>query len=185
MAIAQQRMTLEQFLRLPEEKPALEFENGMVTQKVSPQRQHGFLQRGICGLIDRCGEPAGLAVALPEQRVTFADWSPVPDVAVYRWESIETNAVGDYANDDTVVPIIVFEIVSPEQNASDQAAKCRGYVERGVILALVVNHLDKSIGVFASGVEPRWLRGDDLVDLGDALPGCGFSAHDVFSALRK
>jgi hypothetical protein len=33
MAIAQRRLTLEQFLRLPEEEPALEYEYGRVIQK--------------------------------------------------------------------------------------------------------------------------------------------------------
>ena len=48
MAIPEQRITLEEFLQLPEEKPALEFEDGMVTQKVPPNLEVGpggdFLQ---------------------------------------------------------------------------------------------------------------------------------------------
>jgi Uma2 family endonuclease len=32
--------TLEEFLKLPEEEPALEDENGSFIQKVSPTRQH-------------------------------------------------------------------------------------------------------------------------------------------------
>ena len=38
MAITRHGLTLEDFLRLPEEKPALEYEaDGTVTQKVAPQ----------------------------------------------------------------------------------------------------------------------------------------------------
>ena len=40
--------TLEQFLRLPEVKPALEFDHGRVDQKVSPTTEHALLQAHLC-----------------------------------------------------------------------------------------------------------------------------------------
>ncbi len=46
MAVTQRRMTLEEFLALPEEKPALEYEDGVVTQKMPPQGKHASLQPG-------------------------------------------------------------------------------------------------------------------------------------------
>ena len=36
MAVSQQQITLEEFLALPEQKPALEYFDGEVTQKVPP-----------------------------------------------------------------------------------------------------------------------------------------------------
>src|SRR5205823_3342989 len=53
MAITQRPMTLEEFLDLPEKKPALEYDDGVVTQKVSPQGQHSRLQFVIDQLINR------------------------------------------------------------------------------------------------------------------------------------
>ena len=44
--------TLEQFLRLPETKPALEFECGRITQKVSPTTDHAALQARLCRRLD-------------------------------------------------------------------------------------------------------------------------------------
>ena len=43
MTLTDTRMTLTEFLALPEEKPALEYENGEVTQKVSPKGRHSAL----------------------------------------------------------------------------------------------------------------------------------------------
>jgi Uma2 family endonuclease len=83
MAIAQRRMTLEEFLRLPEEEPALEYEDGMVTQKVAPKGRHSALQSGWVKLIDGYAVPRRLARAFPELRAGFAGASPVPDVSVY------------------------------------------------------------------------------------------------------
>lgn len=37
MAVLNKRMTLDEFLALPEEEPALEYGEGVVTQKVSPK----------------------------------------------------------------------------------------------------------------------------------------------------
>src|SRR5205823_5058350 len=53
MAIARRRMTLEQFLALDEQEPALEYVDGVVTQKLSPKFRHGLVQ-GLRDLIDRC-----------------------------------------------------------------------------------------------------------------------------------
>ena len=39
-----QGMTLEEFLQLPEEEPSLEFIDGRVEQKVSPQKKHSATQ---------------------------------------------------------------------------------------------------------------------------------------------
>ena len=47
MAVAGRKLTLEEFLALPEEKPALEFVAGAVRQKVSPETQHSLLQKRL------------------------------------------------------------------------------------------------------------------------------------------
>ena len=44
MAITQAQMTLEEFLKLPEEDPPLEFADGKVTQKVSPKAKHSVIE---------------------------------------------------------------------------------------------------------------------------------------------
>jgi Uma2 family endonuclease len=43
MAIARQRPTLDTFLSLPEQKPALEYLDGEITQKMSPKLPHSFV----------------------------------------------------------------------------------------------------------------------------------------------
>lgn len=49
MTITERRMSLEEFLALPEidEKPYLEFHDGVVTQKASPKLRHGLLERAV------------------------------------------------------------------------------------------------------------------------------------------
>jgi Uma2 family endonuclease len=58
MAIAQRRLTLEELLALPEEEPALEYYDGTVTQKVSPQGQHTVLAQKCVTFLEQGSEIA-------------------------------------------------------------------------------------------------------------------------------
>src|SRR5216684_9084104 len=100
MAIEQRSLTLDQFLGLPEEEPALELEpDGTVSQKVSPKGQHSTLQLALCERINEFARPRHLALAFPELRTVYAGAAYVPDVAVYRWQRIPRTSEGKVAND--------------------------------------------------------------------------------------
>ncbi len=113
MAVTQQPLTLEAFLKLPEREPALEFEDGDVTQKVSPKGPHGVLQAIVAELFNRSLRPRKLALAITELRTTFAGASRVPDVAVYRWERIPRRVNGKVDYDFLTPPDVAIEIISP------------------------------------------------------------------------
>ena len=147
-------LTLEEFLALPEAKPALEYAEGKVTQKVPPQGQHSRLQFALTMLFEQAGSPR-VALAFPELRTTYAGRSHVPDVAVYVWSRIPRTAEGDVGNRFTEPPDIAVEIVSPEDSVSEQTAKCVWYVDNGVRIALVVNPRDRSARLVRPGARHR------------------------------
>jgi Uma2 family endonuclease len=125
VAIEQRRMTLDEFLALPEEEPALELEaGGMVTQKESPNGKHSSLQRGLIRLFDVFAEPRRIALALPELRTVFGGAAYVPDVSVYRWERIAWTGDGEVPDDFTQPRDIAIEIVSPGQNVTRLVRRC-------------------------------------------------------------
>jgi Uma2 family endonuclease len=98
MAITQ-RLTLAQFLALPDEEPALELEpDGVVVQKVSPKGRHSRLQLVLCERINQFAEPHRAAMAFPELRVVFGGAAYVPDVSVFGWELIPRTADGEIAD---------------------------------------------------------------------------------------
>ncbi len=184
MAIAQERLTLEEFLRLPEEEPALEYEEGRVSQKVSPKGQHSTAQGALYDMINRFARPRRLAMAFPELRATFGGRSYVPDVAVYRWERIPRAEGGKVANDFFEPPDVAIEIVSPEQSANALVRRCLWYVGNGVSVALLVDPRDESILLFRPDSAPVALGGTDEADLSDALQGLRLSVRELFDALR-
>ena len=109
---ARRPLTLEQFLELPEEEPALEYLEGAVTQKMSPKGPHGTLQGELYLRFELFGRAHRLARAFTETRATFAGASFVPDLIVYRWERVPSDARGEIAEDFLEPPDIAVEIVS-------------------------------------------------------------------------
>lgn len=72
MAIAR-RMTAEEFLRLPEEKPYLELIDGQLVHKMAAQEQHASLQVDLAATINGYARPRKLGLAFSELRGRFAE----------------------------------------------------------------------------------------------------------------
>ena len=82
MATTQRRLPLEQLLALPEAKPALEFYDGVIRQKMPPQIRHARLQPKLAEAVNRFAEPRELAMAFTEMRAIFDRLALVPDVSI-------------------------------------------------------------------------------------------------------
>jgi Uma2 family endonuclease len=165
MAILEQRLTLNEFLALPEEKPALEYEDGAVIQKVPSMGRHSTLQWSACEQLNRFVLPSKVAMAFPELRTTFGGRSRVPGVSVYLWGRTPRTDTGEVVDLFTDPPDIVAEIVSPGQRVNALVTRCVWFVSNGVRVALLVDPDDRSIIVFRPDTVPAARRGDDAVDL--------------------
>lgn len=183
MAIARQRITLEEFLRLPEAEPPYEFWHGEVTQKVSPLGPHIAVQAGLLELIVRMAGPGRPFRGFPEARLIFGGVTTVPDLVVYRRERIPRDARGDVAEYFRTPPDVVVEIVSPGQSRTKLLARCRWYVSNGIRLALFAGPRRRTVRLFRPGAESGDLRGTDQLDLTDVLPGFVLSVDDFFAPL--
>lgn len=184
MAITERRLTLEEFLALPERKPALEYDDGVVTQKVSPKLHHSALQGQLVLLLDRLLRPRKLGRAFPELRTTFAGNSLVPDVAAYVQERIPQDADGMLVLDAHVPPDVAWEILSPGQRVANLIARCLWYVANGVRIAILVDPRNRVVRVVTPGGDVQTLGDDDQIDLTAVFPGCSISVRQLFEALR-
>jgi len=184
MAILERAPSLEEFLRRPEEEPALEYEEGRITQKVSPKGRHGALQVALAEFVNRFARPRRLARAFTETRTTFAGASRVPDVVVYRWERIPASPSGEIADDFLTPPDLAVEIVSPEQSVNSLVRRCLWYVAHGVQAALLVDPSDRSLVLFRPDAAPHPLTDAEPLLLPDLLPGFQLTPHDLFAELR-
>jgi Uma2 family endonuclease len=177
-------MSLEEFLKLPEEKPYLELYQGVVRQKVSPKGQHSALETDLAGFINYFGRPRRIARAFTELRGIYGRFALVPDVAVYRWSRITRLPDGTIANDFDDPPDIAIEIVSPGQRVGDLEEKCRWYLEHGVEIAMLVNPLASWVRLYRQDGITATLRGDERIDLDSVLPGFELTVQALFDTLR-
>jgi Uma2 family endonuclease len=120
--------SLDDFLRLPDVKPALEYGPDGVSQKVAPKTVHSVVQKRVLLLLDQRGR-GGLAFA--ELRITVAGRSYVPDVAFFVADSLPRQPDGAWIEDVTSMPDLVIEIISPGQGRRELEAKCQWYVAHG------------------------------------------------------
>jgi Uma2 family endonuclease len=111
-------LTLEEFLQLPETKPASEFIEGQIIQKPMPQGKHSTVQGDLVPTINLVLKPSRIARAYPELRCTFGDRLVVPDVTVFTWDRIPRDENGEVANVFAVAPDWTIEILSPDQSQS-------------------------------------------------------------------
>ncbi|MGL6340827.1 MAG: Uma2 family endonuclease, partial [Waterburya sp.] len=147
--------TLEEFLQLPETKPASEYIDGKIYQKPMPQGQHSRLQTCLSTAINQAEEPQKLALALTELRCTFAGQSIVPDIAVFEWQRIPVNDKGQIANRFEIAPDWIIEILSPEQSASKVIRKITFCLKNGTKLGYLVDAEDELITVFQPNQLPE------------------------------
>jgi len=138
------RMTPEQYLALPEEKPYLEYVDGMVVQKPMVNSAHAKLAALLAmqlGLYTRrvggghVGVEARTAVgSLPNYRL--------PDVTYW--------APGRPSGDDSL-PTLAVEVRSPGQTAAELRAKCRFFQRNGVDACWLVDPEARTVEVFEGG----------------------------------
>jgi Uma2 family endonuclease len=175
-------MTLDEFLALPEEKPYLEYDNGVVRQKVAPQFDHTSLQLNFTERLNRLGRELRHGMALSEPRMVTPGWAPLPDVAYYRKERITPQSRRRFGKIE-IPPDIAVEIVSPDQTVRELLEKCVRYAAVGVAISLVVDPDDETIYAIRPGQTLRVLRGDDRIDLDDVLPGFDLTVQGLFDSI--
>ena len=114
-------ITLEEFLKLPETKPASEYIDGKIVQKPMPKGKRSTIQaeliislnaslkppktaRASCSIASTRGTRATAFRAFPELRCTFGGRSTVPDVTVFTWDRIPRDNNGEIADSFQAAP---------------------------------------------------------------------------------
>jgi Uma2 family endonuclease len=98
-------IALEEFLQLPETKPASEYIDGQIIQKPMPQGKHSTIQTEFSTTVNVLLKPQHIARAFSELRCTFGGRSIVPDVSVFTQQpevfdqSEQTLPVPSFANE--------------------------------------------------------------------------------------
>jgi Uma2 family endonuclease len=143
-------ITLEEFLNLPETKPASEYIDGEIIQKPIPQGKHSVLQTELCPVINRIVKPQKIAHAFSELRCVFGGRAIVPDVTVFTWSRIPIDENGDIANFFALAPDWIIEILSPDQSQTKVTKKILHCLDHGCSLGWLIDPSDRAMIVFSA-----------------------------------
>jgi len=150
-------LSLEEFLALPETKPASEYIEDQVIQKPMPQGKHSILQRELSFALTLAFKRERTAQAFPELRCTFGGRSIVPDISVFRRSRIPRDNDGEVANSFNLYPDWAIEILSPKQSQTKVIRNLLYCLHNGTEMGwlldpqeylIFVYEIDKSVRVF-------------------------------------
>ena len=169
-------MTEEQYLALPEEKPYLEYVDGVVLQK--PMADH--LHRRIVLLLDhflfiyiqQFGGDAG-----PEGRIRL------PDRSGYRLPDTAYWVAGRFSGKDSV-PSVAIEVRSEDQTAAELRRKCRVFRENGVDACWLIDPYARWVEVFDEGRDGARLDSGETLETA-VMPGFSVSQVELFAVLDR
>ncbi|WP_414543392.1 Uma2 family endonuclease [Nostoc sp. CCY0012] len=179
------QITLEEFLELPETKPASEYINGEIIQKPMPQGKHSRLQIQSANAINNVVEPKKIALALPELRCTFGGRSIVPDVAVFAWQRIPVDEKGNIANVFNTYPDWTIEILSPEQSITKVIRNILHCLNHGTSLGWLINPEEYNVLIYPHNQQPIFLEDEqDILPVPELVGDLQLTLGQLFGWLK-
>jgi Uma2 family endonuclease len=174
------KLTLQEFLMLPETDVNYEFVNGHAIPKVSPKAFHSALQAALLFLIRQWCKGKGRVY--PEWAILLKrkgeDWAPVPDITYISYKRLPKSWKQNEACPK--IPELVIEIISPDQTIKEFADKAKDYFDAGVSRVWVVDPEQMNIRVFFSA-ELSQVYTNSMLIVDDLLPGLELTVRQIFA----
>ncbi|MEH1950506.1 MAG: Uma2 family endonuclease [Nostoc sp.] len=179
-----QRLTLEEFLALPEGDITYEFVNGEAVPKykdneMSPKFFHSSTTGALFILLSAWAQAKGRVVIEWAIKLTRnqQDWMPVADLTYISYNRLPADWLLDEAC--PVAPELVIEIISPSQTFGEIAEKATDYLKAGVSRVWVVDTKARTVTVFAPSSLPITYRSHQVIT-DDLLPELEITPHAIF-----
>jgi Uma2 family endonuclease len=178
------RLTLEEFLALPEGDITYEFVNGVAVPKykdneMSPKYFHGSTTGALFVILSAWAQEKGRVVVewAIKLNIDNENWMPVPDLTYISHNLLPVDWLKDEAC--PVPPELVVEIISPGQTFGEMLEKAADYIKAGVLRVWVVDTKARSITIFVPASIPITYRHHQPIS-DDLLPGLEITPNEVF-----
>jgi Uma2 family endonuclease len=179
------RISLEEFIQLPETKPASEYIDGGIFQKPMPQGKHSRLQCELATTINSVGKPQKQALAFPELRCTFRGCSTVPDIAVFAWERIPVDETGNIANIFNTYPDWTIEILSPEQSTTKVTKNILHCLNHGTSLGWLIDPEEYCVLIYPPHQQIIYLENEqDILPVPELVSDLHLTLGQLFDWLK-
>lgn len=186
MAIAT-RMTLEQFLELPETEPPSEFVCGRIEQKPMPTWNHSALAARIATFLNIyfMRKPEGFANVELRHAERDEDRSYLPDVTVTLAANAPKTRDARRRGPVDRVPDIAIEVTSPDDRPGRVAERLAFYLRAGVPLVWLIDPDDRTVSVFEPRRPARIMGVEDTLDGEPVLSEFELPLAELFSVLDE
>lgn len=179
-------ISLTEFLRLPETKPASEYIDGEIIQKPMGQGKHSTLQTEFASYINSILKKNRIARAFVELRCIFANRAIVPDVTVFTWDKIPRDSDGQISNVFNIAPDWLIEILSPEQSQTKVTKKILHALKYGTQMGWLIDPSEMTIFVYQPKQEIVVLENsEDILIVPDFAKDSQLSHGDLFGWLSE
>jgi len=167
-------------------KPALEWVNNRILQKVSPKRKHALAQSRFASALSTWADAGGYGMVGTEwhfqvQPVGEISRTLVPDIAFLSYsrmpvEELETTDI------PRIAPDVVVEIRSPDDHEEDIQEKVRVYLKASTSVVFLVD-TDRKIVTVRDRHGSRVVSNAEPVTH-EAVPGFSMEANTLFELPR-
>ena len=179
-------LTLEEFLQLPETKPASEYIDGKIIQKPMPKGKHSTIQTELSTAINIALKPLKTARAFSELRCTFGGRSTIPDVTVFTWERIPRDDNGAIADSFQTAPDWTIEILSPHQSYTKVTKNILHCLDNGTKLGWLIDPSEQSVIVYFPGKQPEFFEvATDILPVPNFAKSFQLNLRELFSWLLE
>lgn len=173
-------LTLDEFLRLPETKPAREYDDGEVSKKPMPDTWHGYIQRLLSFVLTLYLREHPIGDAGSEIRCVFGptggERSYVPGYCfVFGVPPGFAPRRGPWRGP----PDLAVEILSPDDRMTRVNRKLEFYLHNGVRLVWLIDPDNRTITVMTVLTSATVLRDGDTLTGGDVLPGFAVAVREL------
>lgn len=159
------KLSLQEFLDLPQSNERFELIDGKLTPKMAPTSPHSRTQKRLLRLLDDWCEQTLQGEVNPEWTVALkrngVDWAPVPDLTYISHHRIPTDWDGE--GPCPGIPQLVVEIISPGQTFSGMTQKATDYLLAGVERVWVVDLKAKSVTIFQQDSLPQTVWNEGVI----------------------
>jgi Uma2 family endonuclease len=182
MATANQLITAEELLRMPDDGFRYELIRGELRKMAPAGPIHGRIAINVTTPLDQHVRTHNLGVVYAAETgfklASNPDVVRAPDVAFIRRERLEE--VGEVEGYWPGPPDLAVEVIAPSDTYSDVQEKVFDWLEAGTRMVLLIIPRKRAVVVYRSLTEIITLTENDTINGGDVVPGWTMPVRDVF-----
>jgi Uma2 family endonuclease len=181
MSHASGLVTAEELERFPDDDYRYELVEGRLIRMSPVGGEHGRIVVHVLTVLHLHARQERLGIVFTEVGFKLAsnpDTVRAPDIAFVRQDRVPSPMPRGFLSGP---PDLAIEVLSPDDRASDVSSKVDEYLGHGCSLVVVIDPGKRSVTSYRRLAAPLTVAAfDDVVDVGDVVPGFSLRARDIF-----